>query len=307
MAFYSGWYSLNHYNGASVFNWAPGAIGFHLDSNSALDPRLGVSWSTLALANGITVTSGSIDEPFLEGLPRPAGVFRNLLEGANVADAFMRNTRWLKWRIINIGDPLYRPFPPTGRAPFNPPAQENSFAIETRFIVGGPQTNATIRLAAAAPPGGLTFSLASSQTYGATVPATTTVPAGATSVTFPISTLVVIATAGPVITANATGVNLSNAMVVYPMLDSVVLSSSSVTGGQSLTGTVYLSDLAPAGGILVNLSSSIPGSASTPATVLVPAGTFHADFPITTYPLPGMPQIRATFAGLTVFATLTVN
>jgi hypothetical protein len=32
------------------------------------------------------------------------------LEGANVGDAFLRNTLWLKWMIINIGDPLYRPF-----------------------------------------------------------------------------------------------------------------------------------------------------------------------------------------------------
>jgi uncharacterized protein (TIGR03790 family) len=57
VAFYSGWYSLNHYNGSGVFNWAPGAIGFHLDSASMLDPRGGANWSANALVNGITVTS----------------------------------------------------------------------------------------------------------------------------------------------------------------------------------------------------------------------------------------------------------
>jgi len=61
------------------------------------------------------VTSGAVGEPYLEGLPRPAGVYRNLLEGANVGDAFLRNTRWIKWMIVNIGDPLYRPFPAGGR------------------------------------------------------------------------------------------------------------------------------------------------------------------------------------------------
>jgi hypothetical protein len=59
---------------------------------------------------GITVTAGAVEEPFLQGLPRPDGIFYNLLVGANVGDAFLRNTLWLKWMIINIGDPLYRPF-----------------------------------------------------------------------------------------------------------------------------------------------------------------------------------------------------
>jgi uncharacterized protein (TIGR03790 family) len=106
---YSGWYSLDHYNDA--FTWNPGAIGFHLDSLSASNPRGGTNWSAGALKQSITVTAGALDEPDLFGLPHPDGVFRNLLEGANVGDAFLRNTRWLRWMIVYIGDPLYRPFP----------------------------------------------------------------------------------------------------------------------------------------------------------------------------------------------------
>lgn len=108
-ALYSGWYALNHYNDA--FSWNVGAIGFHLDSASASDPRGARSWSANALRRGITVTSGALAEPYLTGLPHPAGVFRNLFEGATVGDAFLRNTAMLKWQIINFGDPLYRPFP----------------------------------------------------------------------------------------------------------------------------------------------------------------------------------------------------
>jgi uncharacterized protein (TIGR03790 family) len=108
-AMYSGWYSLNHYNNA--FTWQTGAIGFHLDSLSALDPRGGLNWSSNAIKKGITVTTGAIDEPFLLGLVRPGGTFRDLFQGANVGDAFLRNTRYLKWMILYIGDPLYRPFP----------------------------------------------------------------------------------------------------------------------------------------------------------------------------------------------------
>lgn len=107
-AFYAGWYKYGHYNDA--FTWNDGAIGFHLDSGSMLDARAGESWSVNALRRGITVTSGAESEPYLAGLPRPGGVFHDLLAGANVGDAFFRNTRFLKWRIINIGDPLYRPF-----------------------------------------------------------------------------------------------------------------------------------------------------------------------------------------------------
>jgi hypothetical protein len=76
-----------------------------------LDAREGESWSVSALKRGITVTSGAESAPYLEALPRPSGVFHDLLAGANVGDAFLRNTRFLKWRIIIIGEPLYTPFP----------------------------------------------------------------------------------------------------------------------------------------------------------------------------------------------------
>ena len=105
--FYAGWYSLNHYNDA--FTWKVGAIGIHLDSQSAADTRRGPNWSGSALMKGITVTSGAFAEPYLTGLPHPGGIVHDLLAGSNVGDAFLRNTFWLRWMIINIGDPLYRP------------------------------------------------------------------------------------------------------------------------------------------------------------------------------------------------------
>ena len=107
-ALYAGWYKLNHYNDA--FNWNDGAVGFHMDSLSVLDPRNGENWAANALKRGITVTSGAVNEPYLAGLPRPSGIFHDLLAGANVGDAFPRNTRYLKWMIVIIGDPLYTPF-----------------------------------------------------------------------------------------------------------------------------------------------------------------------------------------------------
>nr|MBA2502034.1 TIGR03790 family protein [Pyrinomonadaceae bacterium] len=115
-ALYAGWYRLNNYNDA--FSWNDGAIGFHLDSGSALNPRGDQNWSANAIQRGITVTAGSVAEPYLEGLPRVDGVFRNLFEGANVGDALLRNTYWLRWHVLYFGDPLYRPFP---NSTFPPP------------------------------------------------------------------------------------------------------------------------------------------------------------------------------------------
>lgn len=105
--FYAGWYSLNHYNDA--FSWAPGAVGLHLDSLSALHLRKGGNWVANAVQRGITITSGTVEEPYLDGLPHPDGVLRDLLTGANAGDALLRNTEWLRWQVINVGDPLFRP------------------------------------------------------------------------------------------------------------------------------------------------------------------------------------------------------
>jgi uncharacterized protein (TIGR03790 family) len=113
-ALYAGWYQLDHYNDA--FSWNVGAIGIHMDSDSAMSPRSGENWSANSVAKGITVTAGAVEEPYLQGLPSPDVIFSALYEGANAGDAFMRGERWLKWMIMNIGDPLYRPFP-NGKTP----------------------------------------------------------------------------------------------------------------------------------------------------------------------------------------------
>jgi uncharacterized protein (TIGR03790 family) len=202
--FYSGWYSYGNYN--DVFTWNVGAIGFHLDSYS-------IAWSAGAIERGITVTAGAVSEPFLEGVPRAGGLFRNLLEGANVGDAFLRNTRWLKWMVLNLGDPLYRPFP-NGAPGFNPPPPANSFGLSAREVAGGTAITGTISLALPAPDGGATFSLVTDSPNIIGVPDTVTVPAGSTNIGFPISTSpvggyteVIIHANGPVILANTIAVD----------------------------------------------------------------------------------------------------
>src|SRR5712664_3819735 len=105
---------------------------------------------------GITVTSGAVAEPFLEGLPHPDQILLYLFQGATVGDALLRSTRWLKWMILNIGDPLYRPFPKVV-AVFNLPAhREILLALAPQTVVGGNPSSGIVGLGSPAPAGGTT-------------------------------------------------------------------------------------------------------------------------------------------------------
>lgn len=114
-AFYTGWYSFNNYN--DVFTWAPGAIGWHIDSASAFNPRGGANWAANALQRGITITTGAVEEPFVRPFPKSDQIVRYLFQGANVGDAFLRSTLFKEWQFLNFGDPLYRPFPASSYPP----------------------------------------------------------------------------------------------------------------------------------------------------------------------------------------------
>lgn len=106
---YAGLYNYGVYNDA--FTWNTGAIGFDFNSSAAQNFRAGANWSGGALTKGITVTGGAIDEPYATLVFKYDGIFRDLFQGANIGDAVLRNTPALKWRLVNIGDPLYRPLP----------------------------------------------------------------------------------------------------------------------------------------------------------------------------------------------------
>src|ERR1035437_993720 len=275
-ALYSGWYSLNHYNNA--FTWNTGAIGFHLDSASALNPRAGTNWSANAIIAGITVTSGAMNEPYLQGLVRPGGTFRDLLQGANVGDACLRNTRWLKWMILNFGDPLYRPFP-NGLSPFNPPPPQFSLAFSARYVVNGDAPSATVTLVNSAPPGGIVVNLNSSLPTLVTVPASVNVPAGATTATFNINTA-----PNPLVTSDtparitASGVG-QNTLTVSPLFGGLFVTPGSILGGAPAKGFVVLNANAKTGGAVATLNSG-SGSITVPATVTVPQGANQATFNI---------------------------
>jgi uncharacterized protein (TIGR03790 family) len=302
---YMGWYSLNNYNNA--FTWNPGAIGWHLDSNAALSPRGGTSWVPNAIQNGITISFGAAEEPYLEGIPR-GGLIRNLLEGANAGDAALRNTRWIRWRMMNFGDPLYRPFP-GGLAPFNAPLFENYLKLGKRFVVGGKPVSATVQLANIAPPGGTTVNLSSSHSGIVGVPASVTVAQGARTATFSVTIQPVTSQQNVLITGSAPGVSMRNDAAVFPLLAEVAFAQSSIPGGNAVQAAAVLNDLAPLGGAVINLATDTPGAAAVPASVTVPAGNSRVLFSITTFAVGSSTPVKitATYAGASVDNTLIVT
>ena len=91
-------------------------------------------------------------------------------------------------------------------------------------------------------------------------------------------------------------------------LNGLGVSPSSVTGGQSATGTVTLTGAAGAAGAVVGLASANP-AASLPSLVTVPAAASSANFVVNTSTVSSttVGNITATYAGISKSATLTVN
>jgi uncharacterized protein (TIGR03790 family) len=114
ISFYCGWYDENVSGPFTLpkVEFMPGAFAYHLHSYSASDIRSPTNrWVGPFLARGVTITMGSVDEPYLSGTPNVA-VFasRLIFSRFNFAEAAYVSQTWLSWQTIVIGDPLYRPF-----------------------------------------------------------------------------------------------------------------------------------------------------------------------------------------------------
>jgi len=111
VALYVGWYRLRHYEDAFSFN--PGAIGYHIASWEAVsihNPNER-GWCKNALERGITVTLGPVGEPYLDAFPLPTEFFGLLYSGKySLVEAYYLSKRYVSWKMVLFGDPLYRPW-----------------------------------------------------------------------------------------------------------------------------------------------------------------------------------------------------
>ena len=169
-----------------------------------------------------------------------------------------------------------------------------AFSIAPTSVAGGASATGTVTVSGAGT-GTANINLSSSNPA---VQVPSSIAAGATSATttFTITTTVVSSAVTATITAtqkNTTGngqpdtvrtATLTMTPVPAPAvpayLSNLTLSSTTITGGSSATGTVTLSSAAPANTVVALHSNS--GAATVPATCTILANTTQANFSITT-------------------------
>jgi len=142
------------------------------------------------------------------------------------------------------------------------------------------------------------------------IPATSSFITGSTSLTVPFNTTAVAKNTVVTISATAGKATLTCQFTLLAEAPNyILLDSSSVAGGSSTTGHVWMIGPAPTGGCNVTVSANLAGVKLTPATVTVPAGWFHQDFTILTPKVAKttLVTIKATFNGTSVSIPLTVT
>jgi hypothetical protein len=177
-------------------------------------------------------------------------------------------------------------------------------SLSNESVVGGTSVNATVTLQSAAPAGGVTVRLVSSDPNIVRPPSTVFIPAGATDIDLTIPTSAV-AVATRVIIETGTDIDGYRAPQTWltvtppgspppaPSLSSLTLSSSTVLSGSTVTGTLRLTSPAPAGGAVVRLQGSMEGQVIVPQSVTIPTGSISGTF--TTTPAPETPFPRWVF------------
>ena len=192
-----------------------------------------------------------------------------------------------------------------------PPAVPTTLTFNPSPVVGGNPASGTVTLSQPAPIGGALVTL--SATGVASVPPNITVPVGATSAVFTLTTALPAVSTAANVSACFGGHCVTNTLFITApptavRVASLTVTPASVTSGTSASATVTLSAAAPAGGATVTLSSS-SAAATVPPSVTVPAGSSTATFTVTTQTVTTSTAltISASLGGVTVTASLAVT
>ena len=176
-------------------------------------------------------------------------------------------------------------------------------------VIGGTPSTGTVTISSPAPVGGTAVTLSSTVPTAAKGPSSVTVPAGATTVNFAVTSKPVLATVTVTLSGTRGAVTKTAGLKVNaPAVASIVLAPTSVKGGTPSTATVTLTGPAPSGFVLT-LSSSNTAAATVPATTAVSANATTKSFTVTTLPVLAntSSSIRATYGTGYKAATLTVT
>ena len=185
----------------------------------------------------------------------------------------------------------------------------SALTVTPNPVVGGFSTTGKATLTTAAPTSGAVVALTAAAPLS--VPATVTVPSGATSATFTVGTSAVTTGKNVVITGTYSGSTQKITVLVEPppVLHSLAVNPNVIASAGTATGTVTLSENAPVGGIAVTLASTNTSVATVPAKVTVPNGSATMSFNVTgkTVATKTNVTISATYSGITKNAVITVN
>ncbi len=117
---YWGFYKVFDFTDAFNGTFPDGAIACHIASFEAANLRWQPEkinngqhgpWCTGFLHAGITVTIGSVSEPYLEAFPYTEIFFPQLFAGRSIAETYWSAVPHVSWMMVLIGDPLYVPYP----------------------------------------------------------------------------------------------------------------------------------------------------------------------------------------------------
>ncbi len=167
---------------------------------------------------------------------------------------------------------------------------------------------ATVLLSANAPSGGSLVTLTSSNPGALALPASVRVAQGASSAQVAYTTGPVSQPTAVTLKASLGSSSASTSVTVTPLgLASILAIPGTVQGGSADTIRPQLSGPAPAGGLVVALSSDSP-LVPVPASVTIPAGSFGTGVPVTTGAVTAttVVDVTATYAGASVTGQLTL-
>jgi hypothetical protein len=241
-----------------------------------------------------------------------------LIVADNGSDMFISGTHDTHWNN-DVLNPAFRALNANDfeviQLGYNPPvsadAMLSSISILPATISGGQTGAGVVSLTAPAPAGGAAVSLASANPAVA-LPAAVTVPELGTSAGFSLTTSQVSSSTVGNIVASYAGVSKSVTVTVNPApspaLAALLISPAIVAARSTAVATVNLTAPAPAGGLLVSLSSSRSNLASTPSNLLVPAGKTTATFNVKTNFIRQITvvNIRAMAGGVEKIFALTI-
>ena len=174
-------------------------------------------------------------------------------------------------------------------------------------VAAGSSAHFTVYLNGPAP-AGASVSLLSSNPSALPVPGTVSVPSGATSISVAATTAAISSQTSVTVTATYNSGSAQGTVTIVPLvLIGFNLATLEVTGGSSVTGTVWISGAAPAGGANVSLSST-SGVVAPPPTVNIPQGSSSTNFTITTSAVSAVDNVTVTasYNGPSYGVTLTV-